>query len=205
MNYFFAPMLFAISTAGLLRAEELAKSVNAEGNAATNCVSVDKLATGENVLLVRYPWRIHEKASIEVRLISEKSEFAARVRPLRFATLRFDPTTERRIYGAFDNALVRHADWNAEAGGLDWRIIARGNHLGRAAAWFVNVPKKESSLIGTAAAFGPLESWAIGDRLLMLDLPRESSDPPGKLHIWFLRGEKILWREELTWPGRIEK
>jgi hypothetical protein len=202
MKYFLAPLIFAFLFLGVLRAQELSQPANADPTATPKYVTVDRLKTGENLLLVKYPWRIHDKASIEIRLITEKNDLAARVRPLRFATLQFDPTTEARIYSAFDKSLVRHADWNAEAGGLNWQIIARSNHLGRAAEWFVHVPNKDSAFIGTAAAFHPLDPWAIGDRLLMLDLPRDTFDPPGKLHVWFLRGERILWHEELMWPGR---
>ena len=66
-------------------------------------------------------------------------------------------------------------------------------------------PEKNSSLIGTTAVFYPPDAWAINDRLLLLDLPRDSFDKPGKLYIWFLRGDRILWQEELMWPGQSVK
>jgi hypothetical protein len=195
-------VIFALFTAAILHGQEVPKTEQAGPDSAGRYVSIDKIKTGENVLVVRYPWRVHEKASIEVRLITEKKDMDARVRPLRFATLHFGDDAERRILRASDNALAHPSDGTAEAGGLTWRIVARGNHLGRAAVWFVNAAKKDSSLPGTAAALSPLDPWAIGDRLLMLDLPHDSFAQPGKLHVWFLRGERILWHEELSWPGQ---
>ena len=154
------------------------------------------------MLSIKYPWRIHEKASLEVRLVADKKDFAARVRPLRFTLIHFDADTQRRILSTFDQSLEHPADWKAEAGGLKWEVIGHGNHLGHAAEWFVNTPEKNGSLIGTTAVFYPPDAWATGDRLLLLDLPRDSFDQPGKLYIWFLRGDRILWQEELMWPGQ---
>ncbi len=152
--------------------------------------------------MVRYPWRVHEKASIEVRLITDKKEFAARVKPLRFAMIRFNDETTRRILKTFDESVDHPSEWKTESGGLQWEIIGHSNHFGRAAEWFVNTPLKNGSLVGITAAFHPLDPWEVNDRLLALDLPRRGFDQPGKLYVWFLRGDRILWQEEVMWPGQ---
>jgi hypothetical protein len=202
MKHLMVTLALAIFTAGILRGQEISKSENENQDSPANYVSLDKTKTGDTVILIKYPWRVHEKASIEARLITEKKDFDARVRPLRFATIHFDRHSQRRIYDSFDHSLDRPSDWKSDAGGLTWRIIAHGNHLGHAAAWFVNTPKRDSPLVGTTATFYPLDPWAIDDRLLVLDLPRGSFEQPGKMHVWFLRGERIFWHEELPWPGR---
>ena len=193
-------LMFAFLSVGIVRGQVVSKET-ADPPAAVKVV-VDKTKTGENVLVVQYPWQIHAKASIEVRLITDQKDFDARVRPLRFATIRFEPDAERRVFSTFDEALARPSEWKADAGGLKWEVIGHANHLGRAAVWFVNTPEKGGSLVGTTAAFHPLDAWAISDRLLMLDLPRGRFSQPGKMYIWFLRGDRILWQEELIWPGQ---
>jgi hypothetical protein len=189
-----AALIFAIFAAGSVRAQEAIKD--------TKYVAVDKTKSGENVLTVNYPWGVHEKASIEVRLITDKKDFAARVRPLRFAMIRFDDVTKRHFLKTFDESIEQPSDWMAQGGGMRWQIIGENNHFDRKAMWFVNTPAKDSSIVGTTAAFSPLDPWAVSDRLLQLDLPRAQFEQPGKMYVWFLRGDRILWQEEVQWPGQ---
>jgi hypothetical protein len=202
MKHFIATSIFVFFTVGVLRGQDASKTEDADQSKAPNYVSVDKISTGENVLLVKYPWSVHDKASIEVRLITEKKDLRANIRPLRFSMIRFDDNIQRRIYRTFDDSLNQPSDWKTETGGQNWQIIGHGNHLNRQAEWFVNTPKEKAAILGITAAFYPLDPWAEGDRLLMLDLPRDSFDQPGTMYVWFLRGDKILWREELDWPGQ---
>jgi hypothetical protein len=47
-----------------------------------------------------------------------------------------------------------------------------------------------------------LAPWRIDDRTLSIDFPPDYFDKPGKMRVWFLRGDKIIWDDELSWPGR---
>ena len=49
--------------------------------------------------------------------------------------------------------------------------------------------------------FLQLDSWAINDQMLSLDLARHVFIKSGKLFVWFLRGDKVLWEEKIDWPG----
>jgi hypothetical protein len=202
MKHFIPTLLIAFFSAGILGAQVVPDSDNSEQPNGAKCVSLQKTKTGESLLVINYPWRTHKKTSIEVRLIPDKKDFEARVKPLRFSSIRFDDDTQRHIFHSFDEALVRSSDWKAEGGGLQWQVIGRANHRGHEAVWFVNSPKDEKSPPGTTAAFYPLDPWAINDKLLMLDLPRNSFDQPGKMYIWLLRGDQIIWQEDLMWPGK---
>ena len=51
------------------------------------------------------------------------------------------------------------------------------------------------------AVFLLLDSWAINDHLLNLDLPRDTFSQPGLLHVWFMRGGEVMWEETVPWPG----
>ena len=202
MKYLFAALMLALFTAGMLRGQEVSNAESSDQSKAANFVSVEKTSAGENVLVVAYPWRVHEKTSLEVRLVTDKKDFSARIKPLRFAIVRFEDEVKRRILTTFDDSIDHPSDWTTEAGGLKWEVIGHSNHLGHAAEWFVHTPVKDDSLVGNTVAFSPLDPWAVGDRLLMLDLPRKSFDQPGKLYVWFLRGDRIVWQEELMWPGQ---
>jgi hypothetical protein len=202
MKHLFAALLLASFTAGILRGQDVGPAEIAGETKTTNLVSVDKTSTGATVLLVNYPWRVHDKASIEVRLVTDKRDFAARVKPLRFAAIRFDDESTHRILRTFDESVERPSELKLESAGLQWQVIGHSNHLGRAAEWFVHTPPKNSSVIGTTAVFFPPDPWGMGDRLLMLDLPQMAFAESGKLYVWFLRGDRILWQEDLMWPGQ---
>jgi hypothetical protein len=202
MKHFFTTVILASFAVVAASAQDVSRTENAGADNAARFVSVDKTSTGATVLQVKYPWRIHDKASIEVRLVTDKKDYGARVRPLRFAMLRFDDDATHRILRTLDESIDHPSKWKTKAGDLDWEIIGRANHLGHAAEWFVHTPPKDSSVVGTTAVFFPPDPWAIGDRLLSLDLPREAFAEEGKLYIWFLRGDRVLWQEELMWPGQ---
>ena len=90
-----------------------------------------------------------------------------------------------------------------------FRIVARRNSLGRPAALVIPEDKgdeKRAEEPGSAAprraVFLLLDCWAVNDRLLNLDLPRDTFSEPGLLHVWFMRGERVMWEETVPWPGR---
>ena len=42
----------------------------------------------------------------------------------------------------------------------------------------------------------------VPDTVCPLDLPRDSFSQRGQLHVWFLRGGRVLWEETVAWPGK---
>jgi hypothetical protein len=197
--------IFVIFSADILWGQIAVKPEPADSDSA-DYVSVEKISSGENVLAVRYPWKKHEKASLEVRLIPDKNDFAARVKPLRLASMRIEPETQKHIFKMFDDALTRPSTWSAEIGGIRWEIFAQANYRDRGAYWFITTPekgaKKENEFFGNAAVFTLLDPWVIDNRLMMFDLPRKYFGKPGKMYVWFLRGDRIVWQQELMWPGQ---
>ena len=92
---------------------------------------------------------------------------------------------------------------------IDFHIIARRNSLGRPAVLVVPEDKatklhgKEAEFTAAIRAVFPLlDAWAVNDRLLTLDLPRDSFSQRGQLHVWFLRGSRVMWEETVAWPGK---
>jgi hypothetical protein len=194
--------LFAFFAAGLLSGQENPASAEAEKSSAPNYVSINRSSSGENMLLVKYPWSTHAKASIEVRLVTEKKDYSARAKPTRFMANYFNAETAKHVFRLEDEALKRPANEKIEAGGMKWDIIGHSNHLGQAAVWIVNKLDPENDATGAAAVLCKPDPWSINDRTLLIDLPREFFDKPGKMYVWFLRGDQILWQNEVMWPGR---
>ena len=49
--------------------------------------------------------------------------------------------------------------------------------------------------------FPQLDVWAVDEGHLNFDLPPDVFEKPGKLFVWFLRGNRLLWEEQVDWPG----
>ena len=75
------------------------------------------------------------------------------------------------------------------------------NSLGRTAVSVVPYNEGEDPEQRPGAVFLQLDAWSINDHSLSLDLPREVFKAKGTLFVWFLRGEKVLWEERISWPG----
>ena len=52
-----------------------------------------------------------------------------------------------------------------------------------------------------AAAYLQLDNWAVNNETLTLDLAREEFAKPGTLYVWFFRGDRVVWEEQIRWPG----
>jgi hypothetical protein len=46
-----------------------------------------------------------------------------------------------------------------------------------------------------------LKSWAIDPETLRLELPAKQYGKPGRLRVWFLRGDSVVWQQTVEWPG----
>ncbi len=169
--------------------------------------AIVQLGGGRQVLSVAYPWTIHPQASVEVRLM--KRDATAIVTPIYFVAEEFKGDASRKVYTCLDLAEQRENTASFVNENVRFRIVARRNSLGRAAALVIPEEKGDEkhvkasvSAASPRAIFLLLDSWAVNDRLLNLDLPRDAFSAPGMLHVWFMRGERVMWEETVPWPGR---
>ncbi len=176
--------------------------------AATSFASIVRQRSGLRTLAIDYPWKIHRDASVEVRLVTDDNAASALVSPLYFVSEYFKGDVARKVYHCLDAAADRERSESFLQDKTEFKIIGRRNSLGRAAV-LVNPQDKSKRLHGkephfvasSKAIFLLLDCWAVNDKLLTLDLPRESFAKSGQLHVWFLRGGRALWEETLAWPG----
>ena len=157
--------------------------------------------SGNQILVVNYPWRQHARASIEVQWLAEGEPEPANTRPLGFVAgyVKGDVGVDvERCRTAGENLPTTIA---RSKGDLDFEINAKRNSLGVSAAWVDFHWKRPDAKTETRSAFCLLESWALDGRTLYLDLPPRFYDQPGKLRLWMLRGKDTVWLETIPWPG----
>ena len=80
-------------------------------------------------------------------------------------------------------------------------MIGRQNSLGNLSVRVYvssETPKKTDQ---PAAVYLQLDTWAVDKEALSLDLAHEEFTQPGTLFVWFFRGNKVVWEEQVRWPG----
>jgi hypothetical protein len=185
-------------------------------------VSVVREHAGLPTLIVNYRWKVHSQASVELRLVPGKAAGDAAPTPLYFVSDFFRGPAKEKIYHSLDLA-DRGTTASFIKEKTEFKIIGEKNLLGRASIMVLPFNPKssldsqdEEAWDRPAIAYPLLDAWAVGDSMLAFDLPREVSykseidkfprtlkafSRPGKLHVWFLRGDKVLWENVLDWPG----
>jgi len=171
------------------------------GPRATSYVSLIKKRNGDRALAIRYPWKVHLRPSVEIRIVTGKDVEPRSIRPRFFLSEYMKGEATVAIYRCQDKASGVPVRETLTANDLDLEIVGRRNWLGRPAVYVLERPPADGPRPGTAAAFCLLDAWALNRRLLYLDLPPEDFAERGKMYVWFLRDEKLLWTETVDWPG----
>lgn len=154
-------------------------------------------------LLVNYPWHLHDRPSLEICLIPEGSQADAPMprNPSRLVSTHLRGKAKADYYRAWDRGSAGTAGKTLQFDGVDWEVLSGINWRGTAGACAMRQVLVKKSLVTAWAAFWPLEPWSIDSRRLRLELPADSFREAGQMRIWFLRDEKVLWRQRLAWPG----
>ena len=189
-----------------------AKKAAVPANAPDHEVSTGKNAAGESVLLITHSWTKYQRPSIQIAWsdAGAAAGVAAPPKPLKV-----------------DGAEIAKA-WQKQTAGLnqpqfsggpvvltserpfyydDTKLLTlRGhtNSLHNPSVFGLNNNNQEGS---NALLFYGLDAWAdrkgafhleIGD----IDLPSKFTEA-GRLRIWFLEEEKVVWAETTNWPGKM--
>ena len=187
---------------------------------ATSFVALVKRPSGDRGLLISYPWKIHRRPSVEVRLVTGKDAPASDLRPLWFLSEYMKGAVKVTLYDCEDEAASGPVREPLVQKKVEFEILGSRNSLGKPSVCVVHrlapdepppgqpspeEPPPDEPPPDVTAVYCLLPAWAINKRLLQLDLPREDFAKPGKIHVWFLRDETILWKETLDWPGRAKR
>ncbi len=168
-------------------------------------VSVFREPTGKTVLVVSYPWEVHTKPSLEVRLLGPEEPDDERIHPMYFRWKHMKGDTTVAVYRTQDqseNAPVRAVSREAP----EFEILGARNSLTKPAVcavrWFAHDTESgKKAQPGAGAAFPLLDAWSVNEKTLYLDLPGPYFDAAGPLRVWLLRDDRVVWSETLSWPG----
>jgi hypothetical protein len=171
---------------------------------------------GQQILAVHYPWKACTKPSVEVRLVPDKpakpdneskpaklNEVKANEPPVPtyFVGQFMKGDKEDKVYEILTQASDRPHDWSFTQDKTVYRVVGTKNLLGMGAVHVLSYPEDSTPDKSPAATFLELSSWAIDNKKLSLELPRAAFSQSGTLHVWFLRGETVLWEDQVAWPG----
>ena len=162
--------------------------------------------SGESpVLLIDYPWKAHQRPSVELRRMTKTDKTDFQIRPLFFTSEYFKGEMTDSVYRCQDAAAGVPLIRSREEKGVVFDILGRRNKLGRPSVCVVRPTPPKEPATGTAAVFCLLEPWSLGKQLLHLEPPSPWFDSPGTLYVWMLRDEKIVWQQQIAWPGKPKK
>jgi hypothetical protein len=171
-------------------------------SAAPAHASVVKQPDGKLTVMIRYPWEVHLRPSIEVRLVSDTTKPQTAEPPLKFLKTRMKAGLPDQIYYSLDRFLGVSIDKTIQVDGIDFEVVGRRNFLEKPTVCVISRPRDYADPSTIAeAAFPFLQCWQIDKGLLSLELPKDAFAQSGTLQIWFLRDDTVLWKESVAWPG----
>jgi hypothetical protein len=164
-------------------------------------MAIIPLPGGLKTLTIHFRWSLYPKASIETRLVPGPEGKGVMVTPIYFA---------EHLKGKIRDDLYSCLDHTGEGGltrsftkdKLVYKMIGRRNSLGNQGI-HVQVYPEESKQPNEnpAAAYLQLDTWAVDQETLSLDLARDEFPKPGTLFVWFFREDRVVWEEQIRWPG----
>lgn len=156
---------------------------------------------GRVTLAIHYPWKVHDKASVEVRLVAGQRAEGTTVVPVNFQSEFCKGPILLKVYRCLDHATDQETTESFTKDKMVYQIIGQRNSLGRPSVHVLPYNEGGTPDERPGAVFLQLDTWAINDRMLSLDLSRHVFAKSGKLFVWFLRGDKVIWEEKIDWPG----
>jgi hypothetical protein len=181
---------------------ESAKPEPRKKGARPSAMDVVKVRGGKRVLTIHFRWSLFPNSSVEVRLKPDAGAGNVSPEPVYFF---------EQLKGPVRDALFKCLDHTGEAGfthtfskeGLTYTMIGSRNSLGKQAVHVEVHPDDNNKTAdkNPAAAYLQLDTWSVDPETLSLDLERDEFTKPGKLYVWFFRGDQIVWNEQIRWPG----
>lgn len=152
------------------------------------------------VLLIRYPWKVHSRPSIEVRYLADDERDTAEIRPLGFVgQMKADVAMAMsQCLDLSDDTQVRKT-FKEKEGTIE--VVGRKNELGNVMAEATILPKEGAADAGARVVYFPLDPWGTDGESLRLELPAEHFSKPGRVRVWLFREGSVVWWQTVVWPG----
>jgi len=157
-------------------------------------------ADGLKTLAIHFRWTIFPDASLEVRLVPGAEEKGTQVAPIYFHEHLTDRAREY-LYDCLDHSDKGGRKHSFTKDKTVYNMIGRRNSLGNQGVHVQACKEDDKSSKVFAAVYLQLDTWAVDKDTLTLDLARDEFTEPGTLFVWFFRGSKAIWEEQVRWPG----
>jgi hypothetical protein len=157
---------------------------------------------GLKTLTIHFRWSLIPDASIEVRLVPDPVAEGTEVAPIYFHE-HLNDKVRQQIYDCLDHSDRGGRSHSFTKDKVVYKMIGRLNSLGNQSV-HVQVKKQDADPTkapAPAAAYLQLDTWAVDKDTIALDLARDEFAQPGVLFVWFFRGDKAIWQEQIRWPG----
>lgn len=152
------------------------------------------------VLLIRYPWRVHSRPSVEVRYLADDERDTAGIRPLGFvAQMKAD--VAMALYQCLDLSDDTQISKTFKEKDGTLEVVGRKNDLGNVVAEATFLPKEGAIDAGARVVYFPLEPWGADAESLRLELPAAQFSKPGRVRVWLFREGSVVWWQTVVWPG----
>ena len=152
------------------------------------------------LLLIRYPWKVHSRGSVEVRYLADDERDTAGIRPLGFAgQMKADVTMA--LYRCLDLADDTQISKTFKEKEGTFEVVGRKNHLGNVVAEVIFPPKEGAADAEARVVYFPLDPWGADAESLRLELPAAYFSKPGRVRVWFFREGSVVWWQTVVWPG----
>lgn len=163
---------------------------------------VTRVPTGKPVVAIHYPWRVHNRPSVEVRWMADDEPDTTEIRPLQFVGSLMKGEITSAVYDVRDKAADTAVAKTLKILDRTCEILGDRNQLGKPAATIVFPERpKDSPDRPARAVFFPLDAWALDRTTLRLELPMTYFSQPGRIRVWFYREGNLVWWKTLPWPG----
>jgi hypothetical protein len=206
----------SISTGGYFSANSTAAGAS-QRMISVRPTSIAVLAApdGRKTLNIHFLWSLITDPSVEVRLVPEAeakgpglsrpAPFPAVEGKIAVAPIYFHDQLKGRVreelYHCLDQADHGGKTYSFTKDKIVYNMIGSRNSLGRQGVHVKVSNETPTKSDMPAAVFLQLDTWAVDKDTLSLELARDQFAEPGTLFVWFFRGDKVLWEEQIRWPG----
>jgi hypothetical protein len=181
---------------------EAAGPRGASWQAQESYVEILRLPNKRPLLVIHYPWRVHARPSVEIRLLANDERDTGEIRPLGFTALIMKGDVTAAVYQCRDRSRETPVVRKMKHQGQDFELVGEKNRLGIGCVCALFPPKPDDKSPIVRVAYPLLGSWAMDDKTLVLELPESYFAEPCWIRVWFLREGEAVWWKTARWPGQ---
>jgi hypothetical protein len=156
---------------------------------------------GDLVVSIAQPWRSYRRPSVEVCLLPGDWPENSKLHPLYFVKQTLKGEVTVAVYHCQDRADGVPQRTSLKEHDLEFELFGQRNALGKAAVCVACRTETPDHKLLPRAVYCLPEYWASEDGVLYLSLPKDYFGASGKLVVWLLREDSVVWSDTIRWPG----